>query len=152
EGRGWGRGPGMVIVACIALLRSGNKGHPGEIRTGVPYKSCGCVRRQPVGCVRAAAPAYDYTLDHLLPLKTPRGRSVSGRPSAGFSPSCHVSTTQPPHSNPRLAMVKKIHPQMTQMAQIRQNRSAHEALIGKPLGAEVQQQAALETGRLQVVE
>jgi hypothetical protein len=47
--------------------RGRNKGNSGEIDTGVPYQAkSGCTRRQPVGGVRAAAPVYHYTLDHLL--------------------------------------------------------------------------------------
>ena len=32
----------------------------------------GCIRRQPVGRVNAAAPGYHYSRDHLLPLKPPQ--------------------------------------------------------------------------------
>jgi len=46
-------------------------GVKGELRWDTAPEfptNCGCFRRQPVGCVRAAAPGYHYTLDHLLPL------------------------------------------------------------------------------------
>ena len=58
-----------------SVLLESKKGNPGEICTGVPYmQTCGCIRRQPVGCVNAAAPRYHYTLDHLLLLEPPRAK------------------------------------------------------------------------------
>ena len=47
------------------------KGEPRSDKTGAPYKNRGCIRRQPVGCVNAAAPGYHYTRDHLLSLDLP---------------------------------------------------------------------------------
>lgn len=49
------------------------KGDPRrDRRRGSLRTICGCFRRQPVGCVKAAAPGYHYSRDHLLPLETPR--------------------------------------------------------------------------------
>jgi hypothetical protein len=82
-----------VLATCSTAPKKGN---PGEIRAGVPLaKHRGCVRRQPVGRVRAAAPGYHYTLDHPLPLKPPR--TAIGQPArsqAGSSLSSHASLTQ----------------------------------------------------------
>lgn len=62
-----------------------NKGDSGEIDAGVPYQqTCGCIRRQPVGRVNAAAPGYHYTLDHLLSLEPPRPRSATSRIACGL--------------------------------------------------------------------
>src|SRR5262249_37587016 len=53
--------------------QEGNKGNPGEIDTGVPYKNLRLLDGQPVDCLKAAAPGYHYTLDPLLPLEPPHG-------------------------------------------------------------------------------
>ena len=59
-------------------------GNPDEIDIRVPYKNLRLHRRQPVGCVKSAAPGYHYTRDHLLPLEPPRKWSGNHPTIAGL--------------------------------------------------------------------
>lgn len=79
------------------------KGGRGQIEAAAPY-ICGCIRRQPVGCVNAAASGYHYSLDHLLSLEPPAPGRATSSTVCGSSPSRHGSVTQPLHcKQPRTA-------------------------------------------------
>src|SRR5438552_2829288 len=82
----WPKNRGLTPPAQVVQ----NKGSPGEIRAGAPYrqKSAAAPDGQPVGCVSAATSGYHYTLDHLLSLETPCCGWQPSQPPTGSSPSC----------------------------------------------------------------